>query len=105
MIEVEIQQSRIDAEQTRKCYEFACDQFGLKNPGNFLTAYLGDFLQCYYFCAIIVSDIWMDYVKFELDHGTKTLVTGIYARASKTMESAHSEKFMQMYGDLQTSVL
>jgi hypothetical protein len=37
MIEVEIQQSRIDAKQIRKCYEMACDQFGLKNPGIILT--------------------------------------------------------------------
>lgn len=102
MIEVEIQQSRIDAKQIRKCYEMACDQFGLKNPGILITT-MG--VARFNIQLRATADLWMDYVKFELTHGSKPLITGIYSRASKTLDSAHSETFMQMYANLQTSIL
>jgi len=34
MIEIELQQAKVDAKQTRKCFELACNQFGSKDSGN-----------------------------------------------------------------------
>ncbi|XP_059484822.1 U3 small nucleolar RNA-associated protein 6 homolog isoform X2 [Neocloeon triangulifer] len=81
MVEIELQQEKVDVKSARKCYELACDQFG----GN-------------------DSDIWMDFINFELKFGSKTLIAGLYMRASKTLAKSESEIFIQKYHALQNSM-
>ncbi|XP_065353949.1 U3 small nucleolar RNA-associated protein 6 homolog [Cloeon dipterum] len=81
MIELETGQPKVDVRSTRRCFEIACNQFGTKN-----------------------ADHWMEYIDFEMKHGSKHLITQLYTRASKELEPAESEKFAVKYQTLQLSM-
>lgn len=79
-IELELEQDELSLKRVRSLYETAVDHFGTSDP-----------------------DLWLDYIRFELDHpDNKASTTGeLYWRATKCLEGQYTEKFVGLHALLQ----
>ncbi|XP_046403619.1 U3 small nucleolar RNA-associated protein 6 homolog isoform X2 [Ischnura elegans] len=71
----------VNLKHARKCFELACDQFGKSN-----------------------TDVWMEYVKFEMHKGSPENITAIYWRAKKTLDSLQGDIFVSEFSLLKTGM-
>ncbi|KAG8230907.1 hypothetical protein J437_LFUL002939 [Ladona fulva] len=74
MAKLEGMQPKVNVKQARKCYEIACEQFG-----KFST------------------DVWLEYVKFELLKGSRENATPLYKRAVDSLDNVQANIFMSEF--------
>ncbi|XP_063228189.1 U3 small nucleolar RNA-associated protein 6 homolog [Bacillus rossius redtenbacheri] len=81
MVSFECFQPEVKLDQVRKCFNTACEQFGKTN-----------------------TDVWLQYVKFEHEHGEEKCVSELYWRAVKTLEPSHTDTFISEFNFLRTGL-
>lgn len=74
MIELELMQPEISLKHTRKCYEMSMLQFGRNN-----------------------TNVWIDYITFEMKYGDPKKVGELHRRAVKTLEPELTDSFISEY--------
>ncbi|XP_071442395.1 U3 small nucleolar RNA-associated protein 6 homolog [Hetaerina americana] len=79
MVQLEGMQPKVNLKHARKCFELACDQFGKSK-----------------------TDVWMEYIKFEMHKGCPENITQIYQRAQETLDDLKSDSFVSEFNILKT---
>ena len=74
MVEIELMQPEMLLKNVRDCFEIALLQFGSSN-----------------------KDLWMDYLKFESDHGDFNQAPLIHYRAVNALVAPLADKFIAEY--------
>ena len=80
MASLELLQPNISLRNARRPHEIATMLFGKSN-----------------------TDVWIDYITFEMKHGDARKVTEIHARARQTLEPALSDVFISEYSLLKAN--
>lgn len=118
MASLEAMQTTAVMKHVRKCHENACNQFGKDNAGEYwhifllffisllsnfptvLTRYLKFEVSCVF--SLFITDVWMDYVKFEMKRGDPKNISNIYQRAVRQLEPIQGDIFVHEFSLVKT---
>ncbi|KAG8041405.1 hypothetical protein G9C98_002393 [Cotesia typhae] len=81
MIEIELIQPDICKQNARRPHEMATSQFGKTN-----------------------TEVWINFIEFEMKYGEPHKVSDIHRRAVKTLEATYSDSFISAFNIIQTSI-
>lgn len=81
MAEIELIQPDICKQNARRPHEMATSQFGKTN-----------------------TEVWINFIEFEMKYGEPHKVSDIHRRAVKTLEATYSDSFISAFNIIQTSV-
>ncbi|XP_008559011.1 U3 small nucleolar RNA-associated protein 6 homolog [Microplitis demolitor] len=80
MADIELIQPDICKQNARRPHEMATSQFGKTN-----------------------TEVWINFIEFEIKFGDPSKVTDIHRRAVRTLETTHVDKFISAYNIIQTN--
>lgn len=87
------------------CCRFLGGEWGWGGQGRIISSFLLLGVNCLILGVLhfVSADLWLDYIRFELDHpDNKASTTGeLYWRATKCLEGQYTEKFVGLHSLLQ----